>query len=358
MDDVRAVLDAVGSKAAALFGISEGGPMCALFAATYPERTSALVIYGSYAKRIWDSEYPWAPTLQERQELYKTVENGWGGPVGIESLAPSAINDERFKNWWATYLRRSASPGDAVNLLKMNTNIDTRNVLPVISVPTLFIHRTNDQDMKVEESRFMASKVPGAKLVELGGKDHLPWAGDYQKLLDEVEIFLTGELKQVETERILATVLFTDIVGSTVHAAELGDTRWRYLLKNHHDVVRKHLDRFKGKEIDTTGDGFLATFDGPARAIRCACALRDSVQELGIEIRVGLHTGECELIGSNVGGIAVHTGARVMSKAGNSEIWVSCTVKDLVAGSGIQFENMGKFSLKGIPGEWELFKVT
>lgn len=358
MDDVRAVLDAAGSKTTALFGVSEGGPMCALFAATYPERTTALVIYGSYAKRIWAPEYPWAPTPEERQEVYKEVEKNWGGPVGIESLAPSASNDERFKNWWATYLRRSASPGDAVALLKMNTNIDIRNILPAIRVPTLIIHRVKDQDMKIEEGRFIASKIPEAKFVELEGTDHLPWAGDYQKLLDEVEMFLTGELKQAETERILATVLFTDIVGSTTHAIELGDTRWHYLLKSHHDIVRKQLDRFKGKEIDTTGDGFLATFDGPARAIRCACAIRDSVHQLGIEIRAGLHTGECELMGNNVGGIAVHTGARVMSKAGNDTIWASSTVKDLVAGSGIQFESKGKFSLKGIPGEWELFEVT
>jgi len=357
MDDVRAVLDAAGSKTAALFGVSEGGPMCALFAATYPERTTALIIYGSYAKRIWDPEYPWAHTPEERQEVYEEVEKAWGGPVGIESLAPSAMNDERFKNWWSTYLRRSASPGDAVSLLKMNTNIDIRNVLPVIQAPTLILHRTGDQDMKVEESRFLASQIQGAKLIELEGTDHLPWAGDYQKMLDEIEIFLTGEIKHTETERMLATVLFTDIVGSTTHALELGDTRWRYLLKEHHDLVRKQLERFKGKEIDTTGDGFLATFDGPARAIRCACAIRDAVRQLGIEIRAGLHTGECEIMGNNVGGIAVHTGARVMSKAGNNTVWVSSTVKDLVAGSGIQFESKGKFSLKGIPGEWDLFEV-
>lgn len=358
MDDVRAVLDAVGSKTASLFGISEGGPMCALFAATYPERISALIIYGSYAKRIWDPEYPWAPTREEREKVYKEVEMGWGGPVGIESLAPSAKNDERFRNWWATYLRRSASPGDAVALLKMNTDIDIRTVLPAIRVPALIMHRVGDQDMNIEEARFMARRIPGAKLVELHGTDHLPWAGDYQQLLDEVELFLTGEHKQAETERMLATVLFTDIVGSTTHAIELGDTRWRYLLKSHHDIVRKQLNRFKGKEIDTTGDGFLATFDGPARAIRCACAIRDSVHQIGIEIRAGLHTGECEIMENNVGGIAVHTGARVMSKATNNTVWASGTVKDLVAGSGIQFENKGKFPLKGIPGEWDLFEVT
>ncbi|MBI5858526.1 MAG: alpha/beta fold hydrolase [Sphingobacteriales bacterium] len=358
MDDVRSVMDAAGSKCAALFGVSEGGPMCALFAATYPERTSALIIYASYARRIRDPEYPWAPTYEEREKLYKEVEENWGGPVGIESLAPSAAKDERFKNWWATYLRRSASPGDAVALLKMNTSIDIRNVLPVISVPALIIHRREDMDMKVEEGRYIAGRIPGAKFSELEGNDHIPWAGDYQKILDEAEVFLTGELKHAESERILATVMFTDIVGSTNLANELGDTRWHHLLQNHYDLVRKQLERFKGKEIVTTGDGFLATFDGPARAIRCACAIRDSSRSLGIEIRAGLHTGECELMQNNVGGIAVHTGARVMSKAGNNEVWVSGTVKDLVAGSGIQFESKGKFFLKGIPGEWELFGVS
>ena len=358
MDDVRAVMDAAGSKSAALLGISEGGPMCALFAATYPERTLALIIYASYAKRIWDVDYPWAPTPEERAQVYKEVEENWGKPVGIESLAPSSMNDERFKNWWATYLRRSASPGDAVALLKMNTSIDIRNVLPVISVPSLVMHRIHDMDMDVEEGRYMAGRIPGARFIELEGRDHLPWSGNYNKILEEIEFFLTGELTQIEPERILATVLFTDIVGSTDLAIELGDTKWHHLLQSHYDLVRKQLVRFKGKEIVTTGDGFLATFDGPARAIRCACAIRDSTTQQGIQIRAGLHTGECEVMHDNVGGIAVNTGARVMSKAGNNEVWVSSTVKDLVAGSGIQFESKGKYLLKGIPGEWELFSVT
>ena len=358
MDDVRAVMDAAGSKKAALIGISEGGPMSALFAATYPERTTALIIYGSWAKRIWAPDYPWAPTTEQREKAYEEIEKQWGGPVDIEWLAPSAVNDERFKNWWATYLRRSASPRDAVNLLKMNTNIDIRSVLPVIRVPSLVIHRLEDKDTKIEEGRYIASKIPGAKLVELKGNDHIAWVGDYDEVLNEIEIFLTGELKQSESERVLATVLFTDIVGSTTHALELGDARWRYLLNDHHELVRKQLNIFKGNEIDTAGDGFFATFDGPARAIRCACAIRDAVRPLGIEIRAGLHTGECELMGDNVGGIAVHTGARVMSKAANNAVWVSSTVRDLVAGSGIQFESKGKFPLKGIPGEWELFEVT
>jgi class 3 adenylate cyclase len=358
MDDVRAVMNAAGSESAALFGVSEGGPMCALFAATYPERTRALVIYGSYAKRIADPEYPWAPTPEERQKTYEEVERQWGSPVSIESLAPSRARDERFRSWWASYLRRSASPGDAVALLKMNTSIDIRNVLPAIRVPTLILHRTQDMDMHVEEGRYIAEHIQGARLVELDGADHLPWIGDTKTMLDEVELFLTGDLKEAESERILATVLFTDIVGSTTHAAQLGDSRWKELLKNHNEVVRKQLGRFRGREIGTTGDGFLSTFDGPARAIRCALAIRDALRQFGIQIRAGLHTGECEVIGDNVAGIAVHIGARVMANARNDEVWVSSTVKDLVSGSGIQFENRGRFTLKGVPGDWELFQVT
>lgn len=358
MDDVRAVMDAVGSKKAALLGVSEGGPMCALFAATYPERTEALIMYGSYAKRIWDPEYPWAPTPEERQRFYDAIQNGWGGPVQVDILAPTQSQNEIFKQWWATYLRRSASPADALALAKMNTQIDIRNILPAIHVPTLIIHRTGDIDIDVNGSRYIASQIPGARIVELSGKDHLLWVGNYEEILDEIEVFLTGELKHAETERVLATVLFTDIVNSTNHAIQLGDERWRHLLNTHHILVRKELVRFRGREIDTSGDGFFAIFEGPARAIRCACAIRDSVRGLGINIRAGLHTGECELMENNVAGIAVHLGARVMSKAGPGEVLVSGTLKDLVAGSGIQFESRGKNTLKGIPGTWELYSVT
>lgn len=290
--------------------------------------------------------------------MYEEVLKNWGSAVDIEILAPSSMHDERFKNWLAAYFRRSASPGDAVALLKMNTNIDIRNILPSIRVPTLILHRTHDRDIKVEEGRYIASRIPGAKFIELEGSDHLPWSGDYKKMLDEVEVFLTGELKPVESERILATVLFTDIVDSTKLAAKLGDARWQHTLESFYDLSKKEIERFRGKEIVKTGDGFLATFDGPARAIRCACSIRDSCRTLGIMIRAGLHTGECELMQNNVGGIAVFTGARVMAEAANNEVWVSSTVKDLVAGSGIQFESMGKFSLKGIPEEWELYAVS
>jgi pimeloyl-ACP methyl ester carboxylesterase/class 3 adenylate cyclase len=358
MDDVRAVMDAVGSKKAAVFGVSEGGPMSALFAATYPERTSALIMYGSYAARIWSPDYPWAPTAEQRQAFYEVIRTGWGGVVDLDVIAPSTGNDARFRQWWAAYLRRSASPADALALAQMNTEVDIRNILPAIHTPTLIIHRTGDLDANAGGARYMSTRIEGAKYVELPGIDHLPWVGDSQKILNEIEIFLTGELHVQEPERILATLLFTDIVGSTELATSLGDTRWRYLLDRHHEIVRKELIRYRGQEVTTTGDGFLATFDGPARAIRCGCAIRDALKQLGITIRVGLHTGECELIDNNIGGIAVHLCSRVMSKAGRGEVLITRTVKDLVAGSGIQFESCGKHVLKGVTGEWELFLVV
>jgi class 3 adenylate cyclase len=358
MDDVRSVMDAVGSEKAALLGVSEGGPMSALFAATYPERTSALIMYGSYAARIWSPDYPWAPTPEERQEFYDMIKKGWGGVTDLDILAPGMINDARFRQWWAAYLRRSASPADALALAQMNTQVDIRNILAAIHTPTLIIHRTGDMDANVGGSRYMSARIQGAQYVELPGNDHLPWVGNAQEILNEIEIFLTGELHIQEAERILATILFTDMVGSTQMATSLGDERWRYLLNRHHEMVRKELTKYRGQEIETTGDGFLATFDGPARAIRCACAIRDVLAQAGITIRAGLHTGECELMGHNIGGIAVHLCSRVMSKAGNGEVLITQTVRDLVAGSGIKFESRGKHSLKGITGEWELFLVV
>lgn len=357
MDDVRAVMDAAGSSKAAVMGISEGGPMCALFATTFPERTSALIMYGSYAKRVWDPEYPWAPTPEQRQRFLDAIGQGWGGVVDLDTLAPSMRNDERFRNWWATYLRRSASPGDGLALAKMNTQVDIRNVLPFIHVPSLILHRKGDLDVSIEESRYTANRIPGARFVELDGVDHLPWVGDTKQLLDEIEMFLTGELKQPEVERILTTVLFTDVVRSTERAHELGDARWRLLLENHNAIVRKELQRFSGKEIKATGDGFLAIFSGPAKAINCATAISKAVRQLGIDIRAGLHTGECEIMGDDIGGIAVHIAARVMSSADAGEVVVSGTVRDLVAGSGIEFTSRGRHPLKGIQGEWELLAV-
>jgi len=268
------------------------------------------------------------------------------------------MNDERFKKWWAAYLRRSASPADALALAKMNTELDIRHVLPVIQVPTLIMHRKDDKDIDIGGSRYLASQIRGAKMVELPGDDHIIWVGDTHRLLDEIEMFITGTLHEHEPERILATLLFTDIVSSTETATSLGDQRWHYLLNQHNEIVRKELVRYRGKEITTTGDGFLATFDGPARAIRCACAIRDVLKQAGLAIRAGLHTGEIKLMEDNIGGIAVHLCSRVMTKAADGEVLITSTVKDLVAGSGIQFESGGKHQLKGIPGEWELYSVV
>jgi pimeloyl-ACP methyl ester carboxylesterase len=358
MDDVRAVLDAAGSEQAVVLGASEGGNMSVLFAATHPERVRALVLVGVYAKRRWSPDYPWAPTEEQREREYELLEREWAREMDISALAPSAVDDPDLMRRIATYLRRSASPGAAVTLNRMNTAIDTRAVLSTIAVPTLVLHRSGDRDVNVHEGRWIAQQVPGAKYVELPGEDHLVWVGDADGLLDEVEEFLTGVRHSREPDRLLATVLFTDIVGATEKAAKLGDRRWSGLLEEHHRSVRRELERFRGREIDTAGDGFLAAFDGPARAIRCACAVRDAVVSLGLEVRVGLHTGECELIGEKVAGIAVHTGARVAGLAQPSEVLVSSTVKDLVAGSGIEFAERGEHELKGIPGVWRLYAAT
>ena len=355
MDDVRTVLDEVGSERAAIFGVSEGGALSALFAATYPKRTVALVTFGIFAKRVWSADYPWAPTPEERRKEFESVEREWGrGAVG--AIVPSA--DEALTRRIAAFFRHSASPGAALALLKMNTEIDVRHVLPAIHVPTLVIHRTGDRDANVEEGRWIASQIPGAKFVELPGEDHVPWVGDQDIVADEIEEFLTGVRPQPEPDRVLATVLFTDIVSSTARAAELGDRRWRQLLAAHDAAARRELERFQGREVKTLGDGFLTTFDGPARAIRAACAIRDAVRDLSLEVRAGLHTGECEIVGSDVGGIAVHTGARIVGHARPGEVLVSATVKDLVAGSGIEFEDRGVRELKGVPGEWRVYAVT
>jgi class 3 adenylate cyclase len=357
MDDVRAVMDTVGSERAALFGYSEGGPMCALFAATYPARTAALITAGSYARRIWAPDYPWAPTLEQHQQFMERCRRDWGGPVGLDERWPSAARDERVRQWWARLLRMGASPGAAVALLQMNAEMDVRHVLPVIRVPALILHSVGEQALDVRGSRYMAERIAGARLVELPGIDHIPWGEDADALLDEIEEFLTGVRHGPEPDRVLATVLFTDIVASTEKAAALGDRRWRDLLEGHHRLVREELGRFRGREIDTAGDGFLATFDGPARGVRCARAVSDRVRALGIEVRAGLHTGEVEVVDDRVSGLAVHIGARVAGAAGPGEVLVSGTVKDLVAGSGLRFQDRGLQSLKGVPGEWHLFAL-
>ncbi len=355
MDDVRAVLDAVGSESAALLGHSEGGSMSLLFAATYPERSRALILVGAFAKRLRSDDYPWAPSLEERLETIAGVERDWGAGLDITDMAPH--EDPALLEWCSTYLRRSASPGAAAALLRMNSQIDTRHILPTIRVPTLVLARTGDRDVTVEEGRWLASQIPDARFVELPGDEHLLWAGDQDSLLAEIEQFLTGTRSVPDYDRVLSTVLFTDIVGSTERARELGDLGWHEVLDEHHTSVRGVLEQYRGREVDTAGDGFFASFDGPARAIRAACAIRDDVQALGIQIRAGLHTGECELMRDKIGGIAVHTGARVAAAAGPGEVLVSSTVKDLVAGSGIVFADRGKQELKGV-GSWHLYSVV
>ena len=355
MDDVRAVMDAAGSERATLFGVSEGGPMCALFAATYPERTASLVIYGSYARRSPAADYPWGRSGEEQDAFLREIETGWGGPVALAPRAPTAMKDESFVRWWSAYLRQSASPQAVLALTRMNYEVDVRNVLPSINVPTLVIHRTGDLIMQTEEARYMAERIPGGRLVLLPGDDHLPWVGDQDAILDEIQEFVTGARPVHEPDRVLATVLFTDIVRSTERAAEVGDRAWRDLLGRHHALVRQVLAQHRGREVDTAGDGFLATFDGPARAVRCAQRICETLRDLGLEIRAGIHTGEVERMGEGISGIGVHIAARVMGEARPGEVLVSSTVKDLVAGSGISFEDRGTGRLKGVPGEWRLF---
>jgi class 3 adenylate cyclase len=357
MDDVRAVMDAVGSKRAALLGHSEGGNMCVLFSATHPERTTALLLVGSYAKRIRSEDYPWAPTVEERAREIEETEATWGSPEAFRALAPSKENDPDFQRWIGRYLRQSASPKAAAALLRMNTQIDVRDVLPTIGVPTLLLYRTHDADVHVDEGRYVAERIPGSTFVELPGADHLMWTGDTDALLDEVEGFLTGVRRGPDPDRVLATVLFTDVVGSTETATRVGDRAWRSLLERHHQVVRRALARWRGREIDTAGDGFLATFDGPARAIRCAVAATEGIRELGLQIRAGLHTGEVEIAGGDVRGIAVHIGSRVAGLAGPGEVLVSRTVADLVAGSGIVLAERGEHELKGVSGTWLVYAV-
>jgi class 3 adenylate cyclase/pimeloyl-ACP methyl ester carboxylesterase len=365
MDDVRAVMDAAASPRAALLGASEGGPMSILFAATYPERVWALVLAGSYARVLWAPDYPSGTTEEDYRSYTERIEQVWGtvehAALAAERLAPSA--DAESKAALATLLRQSATPGAAVAYSRMNRDIDVRHVLPAIRVPTLVINRTGDSSEIVGGSRYLAEHIPGARHVELPGSDHAIFAGDPDSFIDEIESFLVDvwqerEAHEAEPDRVLATILFTDIVGSTAKAAELGDRRWRDVLQDHHAVVRRQLARYRGREIDTAGDGFFASFDGPARAIRCARAISDSVGELGLEVRVGLHTGECERMDGKIGGIAVSIGARVAARAEPGEVLVSSTVKDLVAGSGIEFRERGTAALKGVPGEWRLFAVA
>lgn len=357
MDDLRAVLDAAGSKRAFLFGISESGPMCILFAATHPGRTAGLVLCNTFATGLWSEDYPWALTSVQWDRFLQRLEAEWGQGVTAKIYAPSRADDEAFVRSWGRFERRAVSPGAIRKIIAMASDTDVRSVLSSVKVPTLVVHREDDRATPVAGGRYLAEHIEGAKMIEVPGRDHFPWIGDTDAILDEVEQFVTGSRHSAEPDRVLATVLFMDIVDSTSQLAEHGDRSYRELLEQFYSIVRKELARHRGREIDTAGDGFFATFDGPARAIRCACATRNAVASLGISIRAGLHTGECELLGDKVTGLAVHLGARVCGAASANEVLVSSTVKDLVAGSELSFTNRGSHELKGIPGEWQLYAV-
>lgn len=355
--DVLAVMNAAGSDRATIFGWSEGGAMSLMFAATYPERTSALALYGAFASMQAD---PWGLPEALFQQFLRVMEDRWGTGILVPLNAPSRVSDEAFVRWWAQLERAVASPGAILALLRANYEIDARHILPSIQAPTLVLHRKDDALVPVEAGRYLAQNIPGAKYVELPGGDHLLQAMDedvLDLLIDQIEEFITGTRHRPEPDRVLATVMFNDIVGSTERAAELGDRQWHDLLNSYYAAVRKELGVFRGREVNTTGDGMLATFDGPARAIQCACSIRERVRSLGLQTRTGLHTGECEVMGEDIGGIAVHTGARVAAEAAAGEVLVSSTVKDLVAGSGLEFEDRGSHRLKGVPDEWRLFAV-
>jgi class 3 adenylate cyclase len=357
MDDVRAVMDAAGSERAALFGYSEGGPMCVLFAATYPQRTRALVLYGTYAKRCNpDDDYPWAPTWEERIAVARELEETWGENVDLSSMIPNA--DEPTSAWFQRRGRAGLSPAAARDLILMNSQADVREVLPSIQCPTLVLHRSGDRDSRVDEGRYIAERVPGARFVELTGDDHVPFVR-LDEVVDPIEEFLTGSRPAASADRVLATILFTDLVGSTERARSIGDAAWAALIERHNDVVRGELARFSGEEIDTAGDGFLALFDGPARAIRCAAAVRDGLRELDLDVRAGVHTGEVERRpGGKPRGIAVHVGARIAALSGAGDILVSGTTRDLVAGSGLTFGDRGEHELKGLDERRRLYALT
>jgi class 3 adenylate cyclase len=363
MDDIRAVLDAVDSERSVLFGLGDASPLSILFAATYPERTSGLILMNASPRFVRSPCLPWLPTREETQRQADEFERRWGDPAlaaeVIGSINPSASEEELGSI--ARLFRLSVSPGAAADYIRMNIDVDVCDLLPSVRVPTLVLHRKDGGAWDILSGRYLADHIPGARFVELPGADFSPQLGDQEALFAELESFLAdvvaGKHAEVEPDRVLATVLFSDIVGSSEKAASLGDRAWRELLERHHELVRRQLVRFRGREMDTAGDGFFASFDGPARAIRCGCAIADAMGDLGLDVRVGLHTGECELVDGKVAGIAVHTGARVAAEAEPGEVLVSSTVKDLVAGSGLAFEDRGQYELKGIPGEWRLFAV-
>lgn len=357
LDEVLAVMEAAGSERVALLGISEGGPVSMLFAATYPEKTMALILYGVFAKGAWSQDYPYVLTREQYKRWMAIIRQSWGDPNSIANWAPSAVDDEIRKQWWGKLMRLGASPRAVIELVRTFSEIDVRPVLPSIQAPTLILHRNGDRVVRLGSAEYIAARIPDARYIELQGADHLWFVGDQGLIEAEIEEFLTGVRPAVRGERTLATVLFTDIVGSTALALEMGDSRWRTLLEQHDQLVRREMNKYRGREVRHTGDGFFITFDGPSRALFCAQAIRQTVEELAIGIRAGIHTGEVERIGGEIGGVAIHLAARVVDKAGAGQIVVSSTVKDLAVGSGIQFEDRGRHELKGIPGQWQLYEA-
>jgi pimeloyl-ACP methyl ester carboxylesterase len=358
MDDIRAVLDQVASERATVVGMSDGGPIAAVFAATYPERVSGLVLINSFARRIRSEDYPWGPTADDWQGFVDRLDRDWGGPLFLDELIPSRAGDPEFAEWWAAYLRRGSSPAAATAYLLMNAGIDVRPVLPAIHVPTLILHSIGDRICPVEGARYIAAHIAGARLVELPGDDHQLWASESDRFMGELEEFVTGQRHGPSPESVLTTLLFTDIVGSTETAARLGDRRWTTLLETHHAVVRAQLHRFLGVEVDTAGDGFLAMFDGPARAVRCGLAVRDALRNVDVAIRAGVHTTEVQRSDGGISGLGVHVAARLLPLAQPGELLVTRVVRDLAVGSGLAFEERGTHALNGVPGEWEVLAVT
>jgi pimeloyl-ACP methyl ester carboxylesterase len=357
-EDITAVLDAVGSDKAALMGVSEGGNMSALFAATYPERTRALVMYGTAARGSRAPDYPWGYEPEDLEKIIEHMRHNWGQPLELDEAAPSMANDEAAREWWGAYLRSAASPKAAELITRTHAEMDIRGILPTISSPTLVINRENDIWDPADEARYVASLIPNAVLKIVPGDDHLPWYGDQDRLIGEIEEFLTGQRQSQSSERVLLTVLMTDIVGSTELAAKLGDSQWRSLLEQHDSTVRQKVASFGGQTINTTGDGFITAFTGPTRAIQCAEEIRADVARLNLDIRAAIHTGECERRGSDISGLAVHIAARILDCASSEQVLVSGTVKDLTVGSGLRFEPAGTQSLKGVPGDWPLYAVA
>jgi pimeloyl-ACP methyl ester carboxylesterase len=358
VQDISAVLDAAGSERAALFGVSEGGGMASYFAATHPERVSALVLYGSFARREWAPDYPWGASRAEMDGFVTSFIANWGKPINLDEGAPSVAGDISVSNWFGAYLRFSASPRAAELITRLNAEIDIRAILPTIQVPTLVVHRERDRWHSVEEGRYLAEHIPGAVFRPLPGDDHIPWYGDQERLLTEIEEFLTGTRTSARIDRVLATVLFTDIVNSTAAVSDLGDDRWRTILEDLDSSARRHVAALGGQIVKQTGDGYMLAFVGPTPAIECAWALSEDARMHGLKLRAGIHTGECERRDGDLSGMAVHLAARIAAEATPGAIFTSGTVKDLSYGSGLSFVSVGRRTLKGIPGDWEIYAVA